>query len=185
MTTEIRQRTVYQLVKTDKPSDGTDIYIGSTSQPLKTRLGCHRYYSKISTSKLHIRMSEVGVYKWEILPLVIHQCDQKEIRTLERNWVELLKPDLNTFSPIDTNNKWNNGIGKEYKKKHFLNSIETKRYYCGGCDKAFGKKDDLKKHFSSKKHKDKSFEQLLENVHKMIQDGTFSQALENSKETYL
>ena len=39
---EIKNRIVYVLCRTDKPEDGSDIYIGSTSQPLKERLRCHR-----------------------------------------------------------------------------------------------------------------------------------------------
>ena len=39
---EIKNRTVYVLFRTDKPEDGSDIYIGSTSQPLKERLCEHK-----------------------------------------------------------------------------------------------------------------------------------------------
>ena len=186
MTSEIKQRTVYQIVRTDKPEDGTDIYVGSTSLSLKLRLQLHKTAAKrCNNNKFHTKMAEVGIYNWEIVPLVIHQCDQKEIRTLEWSWVELLKPDLNTYSPLDTDNKWNHNEKKEQKKEHYYKNIKSKRYYCEICDKAWGSNDDLKKHFNSKKHKNKSFEQLIENVHKMIQEGTFSQALKNSKETYL
>ena len=59
---EIKQRTVYQLVRTDKPDDGTDIYVGSTSEPLKARLQKHRSYVGICNSKLYLRMQEVGKY---------------------------------------------------------------------------------------------------------------------------
>ena len=34
---KIKNRTVYMLCRTDKPDDGTDIYIGSTSVPLGRR----------------------------------------------------------------------------------------------------------------------------------------------------
>ena len=176
---------VYKLVRTDVPEDGTDVYVGSTSLSLKTRLRCHRGAAKVQSNKLYTRMYEVGPENWEILPLAICPCTEDEIRTLERQWVELVRPDLNTVSPVDIDNKWSHIELKEQKKKHYYDSIESKRYFCDCCDKAFGYSSDLKRHYNSEKHKDKSFEQLIEGVHDMIQEGTFSQALENSKETTL
>ena len=149
MTTEIKPRVVYKLVRTGKPEDGTDVYVGSTSLSLKTRLSEHRSHAKVGNSRLHTRMKGISVYSWKILPLVICVCDKKEIRTLERNWAELLKPDLNTFSPID--NKVTDAK-KELDKKRYLESIESKRYYCEICDKAFGYLGNLKKHLKSSKH---------------------------------
>ena len=180
MTTEIKPRAVYVLKRTDKPDDGKDIYVGSTSLSLKKRLSQHRGAAKVQNAKLYKRMSEVGTYSWQILPLVVCVCDKKEIREFEMQWVELLKPDLNTFLPIDSKAT---DAKKESDKKQYLESLEAKRYYCEVCDMAFGHKCNQKKHFNSNKHKNKSFEQLIEDVHEMIKNDTFSQALENSKET--
>ena len=182
MTSENKPRAVYKLVRTDKPEDGTDVYVGSTCLSLKTRLQYHRGYAKVCNTKLYKRMSEVGIYNWRILPLVVCPCNQDDIRTLEKQWIELLKPDLNTFSPIDSKTT---DAKKELDKKHYRDCIESKKFYCDICNKVFGKIHNLKVHFNSEKHKDKSFEQLIEGVQKMIQDGTFSEALENSKETTL
>ena len=113
---EIKQRTVYLLKRTDKPDDGTDIYVGSTSQALKKRLWSHKHYTKIVNSKLYVRMKEVGINNWRIIPLLTYLCDQKTILEFEKSWVELLNPDLNTYSPLDTTKKWRNNSLKELKK---------------------------------------------------------------------
>ena len=43
MSSEIKNRTVYMLCRTDKTGDdGTDVYVGSTSQPLEKRFVRHR-----------------------------------------------------------------------------------------------------------------------------------------------
>ena len=182
MASGIKPRAVYKLVRTDKPEDdGTDVYVGSTSQSFKKRLEDHKGAAKLSDSKLYTRMREVGIYNWRILPLVVCPCDQDEIQTLERQWVEILNADLNVILPFKENNERN----RERAKNHYYDSIESKRYFCNVCDKAFGKLCHLKTHFKTEKHKNKSFEQLIEGVYKMIQEGIFSQVLENSKETTL
>ena len=152
MTTEIKPRIVYKLVRTDKPEDGTDVYVGSTSKSLKLRLQQHRKDSKRCKNKLYTRIKEVGVDNWGILPLLIHVCNQEEIREFERCWIALLSPDLNTYSPLDTNNKWDHIGLKELKRKHYYDSIKSKRYYCDICDKAFGNITNLERHLKTLKH---------------------------------
>ena len=152
MTSEIKQRTVYQIVRTDKPNDGTDIYVGSTSLSLKKRLSVHRYHAKVCNGKLYTRMQEVGIYNWEIIPLLTYSCDKKTIRGFEQQWVELLKSDLNMISSSDTGNKWNHIGLNELKRKHYLNNIETKRYYCDVCNKAFYHSEALRRHLNTLKH---------------------------------
>ena len=181
MTSEIKPRIVYKLLRTDVPENGTDVYVGSTSRDLKARLREHKHNTKRCTSKLYTRIREVGAENWEILPLVICPCDHEEIRTLEQQWVELLKPDLNALSPLRENNEKN----RNSAKNHYRDSLRTRRYFCYICNIAFGNKCNQKFHYNSEKHKDKSLEQLIEGVHEMIKNGTFAQALENSKETSL
>lgn len=183
MASEIKERTVYLLKRTDKPYDCTDIYVGSTSQPLKERLRCHKKDAGICTSRLNMRMREVGKYNWRVIPLLSFTCDKKTICEFEREWVKVLNTDLNTNSPLDEDH---NVIKNEISKQHYRDGIESKRYNCDICSKFFGKVYALKRHFRSLKHNEKvksfEFEQLLANV---IQNGTFSQALENSRETYI
>ena len=97
---EIKPRTVYLLKRTDKPYDCTDIYVGSTSQSLKRRLGEHRYKAKVFSSKLYTRMQEVGIDKWEILPLLVYVCNKKKIRKFEEEWIKVLNVDLNVYSSL-------------------------------------------------------------------------------------
>ena len=149
MTSEIKPRTVYQLVRTDKPDNWTDIYVGSTSLPLNRRLSKHRTAAGIENSRLYTRMLEVGIYKWKIVPLLTYPCDQKTIREFEKTWIDVLNSDLNTNSPLDENSNVNN---IEVIKKHYRDSIESKKYYCDVCDKSFGKIFNLKRHFNSLKH---------------------------------
>ena len=152
MTSEIKPRIVYKLERTDKPYDGTDIYIGSMSLPLKRRLQLHRHDSKRCNSKFYKKMRTVGLYKWKILPLLVCVCNQKEIRDFEKNWIALSNADLNTVSPLDVDNIWGNIGYEKVKKDYYEQHIQNKTYYCGVCDKAYGQKCDLKKHIRSLKH---------------------------------
>ena len=133
---EIKPRAVYLLKRTDKEDDGTDIYVGSTSLPLPQRLKTHRSHSKVcGGGKLYRRMGEIGPQKWEIVPLVVvPSCGKIEILNFEKSWIALLNPDLNINSPIQGNNEKAN----EDRKKHYFNSLESKKYFCSVCDKAFG-----------------------------------------------
>ena len=144
-------RTVYLLKRTDKEYDGTDIYVGSTSQPLPQRLTTHRSHSKICNSKLYRRMDDVGPQKWEIAPLaVIPKCTRTEILNVEKIWTGFLNPDLNTFSPSDVGNKWGNNTSR--RRRYYLDSLGSKRYHCGICDHSFGFSAGLKQHLRSQKH---------------------------------
>ena len=75
---EIKPRIVYMLCRTNKPDDGTDIYVGSTSQRLEQRLCDHRSKAKIIDSKLYKRIREIGIYNWEIIPLLTFTCHKKK-----------------------------------------------------------------------------------------------------------
>ena len=84
---EVKPRTVYKLCRTDKAEDdGTGIYVGSTSQPLWKRLCEHRSAAKINDSKLYKRIREVGIYKWEIIPLLTFTCDKKKFVNWRCAW---------------------------------------------------------------------------------------------------
>ena len=149
MSDGIKSRTVYLLKRTDKEDDGADIYVGITSLSLPQRLTNHRQHSKISNSRLYKRMDEVGLQKWEIVPLVVvPSCGKIEILNFEKSWIGLLNPDLNINSPI----KENDEKARERVKKHYSNNLESKKNFCSVCDKAFGYSGDLKRHLKSLKH---------------------------------
>lgn len=105
-TDDVKLRTVYLLKRTDKPDDGTDIYVGSTSLTLTRRLQLHRSavsnLKKYGNTKLYVRMREVASHNWEVLPLLSFTCDKETILGFEKEWCEVLDADLNTSAPIIT-----------------------------------------------------------------------------------
>ena len=121
MSDEIKTRTVYVLTRTNKTEDDdSDIYVGSTSQPLPQRLARHMYSAKnfiglgfSEDSRLYVRMNEVGLGNWEILPLLSRTCGIKTIREIEKKWVRVLNAYLNSISPIRDEETM-----KEYWKNH-------------------------------------------------------------------
>ena len=85
------------LCRTDKTEDGTDIYIGSTSQRLERRLCRHRYRAKnfleqgySENNRLYKQMNDVGIKKWQVIPLLTFAWDQKTIYEFEKSWVKAL-----------------------------------------------------------------------------------------------
>ena len=160
MASEIKQRTVYVLTRTNKADDeDTDIYVGSTSKPLNERLHGHRYnVTRVDceNNKLYKRMRAVGLQNWEIIPLLSRTCDQKTIRQLERKWCGIMNADLNTRLPITTPDE-----KKQQRANYLGTNKQERRYHCKICNKSFAQKCELQRHSNSKKHKGKSFEQLL------------------------
>ena len=138
------------LKRTDKLDDGTDIYVGSTSLTLTKRLGCHRAGAQVSNgSKLYTRMCEVGIYNWQIIPLLTFACDKKTIHEFEKSWDEVLDTDLNTYSPLSDSYMKR---CRQADRKLYHSNIQDKAYYCGVCDKSFVHNSALQRHFNSLKH---------------------------------
>ena len=102
---EIKKQTVYMLRRTD---GGNEVYIGSTSMPLKKRYMKHIYMAKnfmdrgcSKDNRLYTRMNEVGLGNWRISPLLSRVCDIKTIRECEQVWIEALNATLNTISSVN------------------------------------------------------------------------------------
>ena len=156
---EIKNRTVYVLCRTDKPEDGTDLYIGSTSQPLKERLRCHKKDAqrlKNGNIRLYKRMNENGLENWKIIPLLTFACDKKTIFEFERDWIQILKTDLNMILPVTDRKKYKAEYRKNNKDairkrdaEHYgakrdailrqcteyrKNNVEANKYHCDVCD---------------------------------------------------
>ena len=99
---EIRNRTVYMLCRTD---GGNDTYIGSTLQSLDSRFAVHKYHAGnpsqfYEKSKLYQKMRDVGVHRWRMVPLITLSCDQDTVLACEKVWIEATGANLNTFSPV-------------------------------------------------------------------------------------
>ena len=126
---EIKPRIVYVLAHKDKADDDdTDIYVGSTSLPLERRFVLHRHTAKnfievgcSENNRLYARMNEIGLENWEVLPLLARTCSKKDIYEVEKNWIRVLRADLNTNSPI-TNQK-------EYQAEYRKNNKDAIRQY--------------------------------------------------------
>ena len=177
---ENKLKTVYLLKRTDKPDDGTDIYVGSTSGTLRRRLREHKSLSKIKRGcniKLYRKMCEVGLGSWEIVPLLSFMCDKKTICEFEKEWCNALNADLNMrfpFSGFDNKKEYlanyresNKETIKQQITEYYKVNKETikqqrgnyrglnkqnKVYHCDVCDKSIESNKDLKRHFDSLRH---------------------------------
>ena len=180
-TSEIKLRTVYLMKRTDKEDDdGKDLYVGSTSKPLRVWLWYHRGSSKTKrdcNNRLYTKMREVGLDNWEMVPLLSFTCDRKTILKFEKEWCYALNADLNTLPPFlgfnskkeyDANYRRVNKetikqkkseyykVNKERISQRRTNYNETQKqnklHYCEVCEKSFLSNRDLKRHFDSLKH---------------------------------
>lgn len=149
MASEVRQRVVYLLKRTDKPYDTTDIYVGSTSLTLKQRLRVHRRDALSPgyiNNRLYIKMLE-ELDNWEVLPLLMLTCDKKTIRGFEREWCKALSADLNMRSAINESDK-----KREYDSKYYRLRKNSNVHHYDVCNKSFRRNLHLQNHLHSIKH---------------------------------
>ena len=180
--TDIKNRIVYMLCRTDETDDdGTDIYIGSTSRPLKERLRKHRSNAKnflkrgyTENRKLYTGMNEVGFQSWNIISLLTFTCDKKTVFEFEKRWIGLIGADLNTISPITNRKEYKvsyREANKEEIQQQHANyykenkqvilqrdadyrefNVQNKVHHCNVCDKSFGYRKDLNRHYDTLAH---------------------------------
>jgi hypothetical protein len=130
-------------------SDSSRFYIGSTTTTMKQRLRHHINASKIDSSRrnskwnLYIR-NNTNLLLLEFLVLVIFD-DKKDLLWIEREYIELLKPEMNVLLPIvseeekiirnkkirtlynDKNKDYISQRQKQYNKDH-KDKIKEKKY---------------------------------------------------------
>ena len=181
MSDEIKNQTVYMLCRKDKKEDGTDIYIGSTSRPLEERFREHKkrarkfkMFGYNEDNKLSTRMNDVGLMNWKMVPLLTFACDQKTIFEFEKKWIDLMGSGLNVRSPITDRKEYDAGYYlrnkkaiqqrhasyREVNRRNILEqqpgyrefNVQNKVHHCYVCDKSFGYKKDLDKHYKTLKH---------------------------------
>ena len=119
-------------------------------------------------------MNDVGVWNWNIIPLVTFACNQITIFEFERDWIQILKTDLNMIFPVTDRKKYEAEYRKNNKDiirkrcaghyeankdailrqctKYRKNNVEAKKYHCDACDISFGYKKDLDRHLDTLKH---------------------------------
>ncbi len=107
---------VYKIIS------GDDCYIGS-SNDIKHRMRCHRARLKTSKYKVYQTIRERG---GSIECEIVEECAESELITKEREWVDRLKPTLNSENPVRTEEEkkqqsYNAG------KKWAENNLEEKR----------------------------------------------------------
>ena len=95
-------------------------------------------------NRLYVRMREVGIENWEILPLLSRMCGKKEVYEVEKKWIGILKADLKLI-------KYRKANGEKIQD-YFKKNIQRKQYYCSVCDLACRSNRDLKRHLHSLKH---------------------------------
>ena len=164
----IKRRTIYCI------SNGINKYVGSTARALSERFAEHKYNAKTLrdsvNNKLYKRMNDVGLDAWKIIPLLVLNCSKEKIRHFEKKWMQILDADLNTYSPLRTeeenkqrekeqkakyykqNSEKIRQQQKEYNLLYFEKNIQEKRFYCSTCDKAFRDNFNLNCHLDTLKH---------------------------------
>jgi len=107
-----------------------DWYIGSTKRSIEERLREHLYEArrvwnkdKMERTVLHKAMWRTGVNNWIIVPLYKME-EEDQLRTLERNLIEKLEPNLNRRRSKEERIK---GKRKRPPKKNRTNKHETKK----------------------------------------------------------
>ena len=94
----------FQLGKVYKLTNEIDdkVYVGSTCQSLSRRLRGHKYDAKRSpNSPVYVHINKIGWDKVEIVLIENYPCNsEKELKFREKFYQELLKSELNTLSPI-------------------------------------------------------------------------------------
>lgn len=147
------------------------MYIGSTERELSSRMSGHRYSASIYDRQcpVHAKMCEVGekYFKIELLEEKWFK-NQEEMRKLEQEWIDKLKPSLNAkrayLSPeqrkqylIDYEQKRSEGEDKkkrtDARREEREKNILSGRYRCEICDHNFSSFSTLQRHIEGDKHK--------------------------------
>ena len=94
----------FQLGKVYKLTNKIDdkIYVGSTCQTLKERLQGHKDDAKrYPNDTVYVHLNKIGWCNVNIVLLEDYPCDtKKELKFREKFYQESLKSELNTYSPI-------------------------------------------------------------------------------------
>ena len=114
------------------------MYVGSTSLSLAKRLSNHKNDSlRVGNeeNKLYKRMREVGLENWVMRPLLSLEstlCTRDEIRAFEKMWCEILRCDLNSYSPIRSaavRYKENREVILRKKAIRYQNNKDSKNFF--------------------------------------------------------
>ena len=109
-----------------------------------------------------------------MIPLLTFACDQKTIFEYERDWIQILNADLNMISPVTDRKKYkaeyrknNKDVIRKRGAEHYVanrgailrkqaeyrkNNVQNKVHHCDVCDKSFGYRKDLDRHYKTLAH---------------------------------
>jgi len=92
---------------------GDEIYIGSTIEKLKRRQTNHNSFRKSQNCKLYRKANDFNIKKIICIPLEEKEIEnEEEIRLLEQEYIDKLKPSLNSQIAYT-------GLTKQEYKKHY------------------------------------------------------------------
>ena len=113
----------------------TDCYNGSTCS-LKDRKSEHKKRCNNPNSdkynfKVYRFIREHGGWdNWTMIQLELYPCNSKpELVLRERHWFDLLKPTMNTYSPMTTPEERKESV-KQNNKEYYANHIEEEKKRC-------------------------------------------------------
>tara|TARA_R110000772_G_scaffold104828_1_gene206330 strand:+ start:567 stop:977 length:411 start_codon:yes stop_codon:yes gene_type:complete len=126
--------------------DHSESYIGSTIN-LKNRVYTHRAMSKISNNKLYSFIKKTDTFNNFIFEILVEiNCSKLELLKLEKKFIEILKPELNSNTPYLTK--------EESKQKS--NEYKKEKKYCDICNCKISNRH-FARHKKSKKHSQNLF----------------------------
>tara|TARA_R110002153_G_scaffold74830_1_gene194110 strand:+ start:122 stop:580 length:459 start_codon:yes stop_codon:yes gene_type:complete len=146
---------VYRLLSLDKSIK--EFYIGSTAN-LKERTRLHKSCCNNSNSKgynykVYTCIRENGGWdNWKVdIELLTTGMPEKDRKELEQNYIDCLKPQLNSINAIGMDKQ---EYQKEYQKEYRLDNKEQKKqYYDNNKDKINGRRREKRKQIKLKKTK--------------------------------
>ena len=94
-----RNGKIYKLVN----NVDDEIYVGSTCNTLRQRLGGHKKDAKQRSYLVYQHLNDIGMDNVEIILIEAFPCDNKDVlHARERYWIDTLKPSLNKQVPTRT-----------------------------------------------------------------------------------
>ena len=144
-----RNGKIYKLVN----NVDDEIYVGSTCNTLRQRLGGHKKDAKQRSYLVYQHLNDIGMDNVEIILIEAFPCDNKDVlHARERYWIDTLKPSLNKQVPTRTDAEYRQDnkdkitlYKKEYQQanKDKL-ALKDKEYYQVNKDKITMKQKEYK-----------------------------------------
>ena len=138
---------IYKIICKDKSI--TDLYVGHTTNFIKRKYEHKTKCNSGNDRKIYnVIRANGGWDNWEMIEVAKHNCeDAVEARIREQEHYDILKPTLNIFNPISSNDNqhWMTENDTGGQKNKIL-------YECLICDFNTYSKYNIDKHYSSDKH---------------------------------